>query len=102
MRKGAFYISIAVLILSCGLILGQDKPKVTLANGQAGPVAPKLTEAQKLELRTAQVEQMQAMQDLQQTPGWKAYQDANKRLTDALLKIYKETGLDPGVYTLDK
>ena len=83
------------------LAYGQAKSSVVMANGLPGKVGPRLTEAQKLELRTAQVKTMQAMQDLQNTPAWKTYQETNKVLTDLLLKFYKEDGITPDKYTLD-
>jgi len=92
---------LVVVLALATLMMSQEKPAVKLANGQTAKVGPRLTDLQKLEIRSYQVETMQRMQDLQVTPQWKAYQDSNKRLTDVLLKAYKDEGITPDKYTLD-
>ena len=62
---------------------------------------PKLSEAEKLEIRDAQVDLLNAQQAVQQSQPYQAMMTAQTTLNDALAKIMKAKNLDPAKYTLD-
>src|SRR5262249_47054737 len=61
---------------------------------------PKLSDAQKLELRTAQVELLQANQALQKTAEFQAAQAAQVKFMQAIQKAYKDVGADQAKFSL--
>ena len=86
-----FFITLAVFVLCLAALLSraQDKPSV-----------PKLTDAQKLEIRNAQVEMFQAKTVLESTPQFQAFQRAQSHLNDTSLRIQRESKVDATKWTL--
>ena len=67
---------------------------------QSKDVKPKLTDQQKLEIRSAQVQLYQAKEVLESTPQFKAFQQAQGRLNETALRIQRESKVDPAKFTL--
>ncbi len=67
---------------------------------QAKDLKPKLTDQQKLEIRSAQVQFYQAKEVLEQTPQFKAFQNAQNQLNETALRIQREAKVDPAKFTL--
>jgi len=85
----ALLIAIAVMFIIVGIdraVFGQDKPK--------------LTSEQKLEITRAQVAVYQAKEVLEQTPQFKAFQNAQNNLNETALRVQRESKVDPTKYTL--
>ena len=61
---------------------------------------PKLTEAQKLEIRNAQVDFFSTQSQLQSSPQYAAFQKAQRDLESIVQKVLKEVGADPKKFTL--
>ena len=61
---------------------------------------PKLTDAQKLEIRTAQVEMFQAKSVLETTPQFKAFLAAQENMNQVALKVQREAKVDPSKFQL--
>ena len=80
-------IAIAILFLS------------SLAMAQSTPPKP-ITDAEKLDLRAAQVPFLQARNALQASPVWAAYQQAQAELDSKAAKIFSDRKLDPKEWTL--
>ena len=63
-------------------------------------VTPKLTEAQKLEIRTAQVEFFQAKTNLEATPVFKQFESAQAKLNQTVQKVLAESKVDQKEFQL--
>jgi len=61
---------------------------------------PKLTDSQKLEIRTAQVEFFQAKTTLESTQQYQAFQQAQVKLNEVVRRVQKDAGVDPAKFTL--
>jgi len=62
--------------------------------------APSLTDAQKLSIRSAQVEYLSAQQAAQSTPQYQAMVAAQAKLNDAVHKALKDAGIDQSKFQL--
>jgi len=67
---------------------------------QSKDVKPKLTDQQKLEIRSAQVQLYQAKEVLEATPQFKAFRNAQNHLDETALRIQRESKVDPAKFTL--
>ncbi len=61
---------------------------------------PVLTDAQKLEIREAQVEMFQAKSVLETTPQFKAFLAAQEKMNQVALKVQREAHVDPAKFQL--
>jgi hypothetical protein len=69
-------------------------------SSQSKDVKPTLTDQQKLEIRSAQVQLYQAKEVLESTPQFKAFQNAQNHLNETALRIQRESKVDPKQWTL--
>lgn len=74
-------------ILFCTMVMAQEVKK------KADP--PHLTDAQKLVIRSAQVEMFQAKTMLESTPQYKAFVAAQDKMNNAALQVERESGCVP-------
>jgi len=66
----------------------------------APPEKPHLTDAQKLEIRNAQIAFFQAQAELQASPVYQQFQKAQQHLNETAQKVTKEAGVDPAKFSL--
>lgn len=94
-------VTVIAAILLFSLFMASQTPAAkpsTTAKESTPP--PKLTPAQKLPIRDAQVSTLQAYQAVQATPQWQEYQKAQTALQQAVAQAYKESGVDQGKWQL--
>jgi hypothetical protein len=79
-----------IYMLSCLFVFAQEKKSAV----------PVLTDAQKLEIRTAQVEMFQAKSVLESTPQYKAFLNAQEKMNEIALRVQREAKVDPSKFQL--
>ena len=81
-------LGFALFIIACAIgLLSESK-------------VPKLTDAQKLEIRTEQVAFLQAKDAMESTPQFKQFQDAQSKLNQSVQRIMAEAKVNQSEYTL--
>ena len=73
---------------------------VALLAQEAAKKVSELTSAEQLALRNAQVELLQAQSALQATPQYQAFQDAQKRFSEAVNQVYADRKISNDEYML--
>ena len=88
MRQCARF-AFVIFLVSFAVLWSQEKKDV-----------PVLTDAQKLEIRNAQVEMFQAKSVLETTPQFKAFLAAQEKMNEIALRVQREAKVDPTKFQL--